>query len=157
MSDPSKLCIICNKRKTAKNKLINDPQMVKTLIDAVNDKIALGYNDFKPILLWYNNASVSEQKIVLYHSECWKPITNASNREYSHISHLKRSTTKSGTTEGLGNPSTSNEPMRPKRQKCEPKARVCIFSLCEFCKRKTPDTLYLIQSDNVGEKLLSIK
>ena len=47
--------------------------------------------------------------------------------------------------------------MRPKRQKCEPKARVCIFSLCEFCKRKTTDKLHLIQSDNVGEKLLSIK
>ena len=39
MSDPSKLYTICNEWKTAKIKLIDNPLMIKELIESVNERI----------------------------------------------------------------------------------------------------------------------
>ena len=46
MSAPSKLCIICNKGETSKKKLVNNPEMIETLITSINERISLGKPDF---------------------------------------------------------------------------------------------------------------
>ena len=156
MSAPSKLCIVCNKGETSKKKLVNNPEMVKTLINSINERISLGKTDLQPIILRYNIISDSEQKDVLYHSECRKPLVNTHNK-VTKIPTFKRTTSPSGETVSQGNPSASNDPARPKRQKCERKSKVCIFSPCEFCSGKTSDELHLVKSNNVGLKLIQIK
>ena len=70
---------------------------------------------------------------------------------------LKRSDSLPDITEDSEQPSTSTESVRPKRIKLTPKSKVCIFSQCDFCKKNNSDNLHLVKSDNMGEKLLSIK
>ena len=127
--------------------------MIEALIISINERISLGQTDLEPILFRYNNASVSEQKRVWYHSECRKPLVNQYNKALlTKKSTLKRPDSPSDATE-----STSNDPVRPKRQKCELKARVCMFSLCDFCKKDASDDLPKVSSKNRGILLIDIK
>ena len=102
--------------------------------------------------------SITEQKNVWYHSECRKPLVNVRNVERLRTFGLKRSDSLPDITEDSEQPSTSTESVvRPKRLKLTPKSKVCIFSQCDFCKKNNSDNLHLVKSDNVGDKLLSIK
>ena len=151
------VCIICNEGKTSNKKLINNPQMIKDLFISIDERIALGQTDLEQVSFRFSSLSASEQENVWYHSDCRKPIVNQINIEHLRKSKLKRSNTLSGTTQGAEQPSSSTESVRPKRIKIIPKSKVCIFSSCNFCKTTISKDLHLVETDNVGEKLLSIK
>ena len=55
--------------------------MIETLMISITERISLGKTDLRPILLRYDNANVSGQKIICYHSECRKPLVNQYNKE----------------------------------------------------------------------------
>ena len=127
--------------------------MIETLMISITERISLGKTDLRPILLRYDNANVSGQKIICYHSECRKPLVNQYNKELlTKKATLKRPDSPLGSTE-----STSSDPVRPKRKKTEPKEMVCIFSICDFCKGDASGDLHKVSSTNRGRLLIDIK
>ena len=89
--------------------------------------------------------------------ELLSSLLNGRYREILRTLGLKGSDSLPDITEDSEQPSTSTESVRPKRIKLTPKSKVCIFSQCDFCKKNNSDNLHLVKSDNMGDKLLSIK
>ena len=131
--------------------------MIKDLFVSIKERIDLGQTDLEQVFSRFNRLSAAEQENVLYHSDCRKPIVNHHNIENLRKTRLKRSNTPPSITQGAEQSSTSTESVRPKRMKILPKSQICIFSSCDFCKTTTSKDLHLVETDNVGEKLLSIK
>ena len=100
--------------------------------------------------------SESERKFGRYHSKCRKPIVSI-----SMIARFRSKRVRSDSPVCLarspGRPINMTDSAWPKRTKCTPKAKVCVFSSCSFCPNDTAGSLHRAFSDGIGESLIEIK
>lgn len=144
-------CVICGKRDTPTNRLLNQPEMITDLIQCCTERVALGQSETQDIVDRLTGINKSDK--ICYHSSCRKPLVNKSK-----LNRLREAVGRG--TEGPGRPPVANafDTKRPNREKRVPKEEVCMFSTCSFCPGvTTPNALHQVMSDAAGQKLLNIK
>ena len=80
--DGNELCIICDLAALPNQKLLNDPERIDTLVDAVKERLSLGQLRSGSIdlrLLDKKLTQRSENHTVFYHNKCPKPLVNRTN------------------------------------------------------------------------------
>ena len=160
-SQNSGICPICENKRFPKSKLIKNPQHyhVTHLISCVSEKVLLGDKDL--LLLEAKLKSYKDVMTIHYHSQCRKDIVNSTN-----LSHQRKRSVPVSSEENILSPSKRGRPPkqssttpRSKREpsKNAPKAKICVFHNCNFCRSESLLDLHQVLSDSKGQTLVDIK
>ena len=146
---------------------VNNPKLadIQKLCSTARERVDLGELNYKTLVDFICNISVSEVANIRYHSECRKPIVNKTNLERLR----KRCQSVSSVT--TGRPSITDDNSRPKLFKTTRKdvvcVRVCVYVRVCVCVyvclyivyyvRRHPLTLHRVYTDGRCQSLLHVK
>ena len=151
------MCTVYDLPALPNQKLLNGPERINTLGNAVKERLSLGQvrsgnTDLKSLNEKLNKRS--ENHPIFYHRECPKPLVNRIN-----IDKLRKPQSrefKSPPSKKGRKREAEDTPERPKRDIIPPKAKVCVFRMCGF-KVCNDDDVHQVFSPNVGESLMHIR
>ena len=126
--------------------------------------MSLGDKDLIPLEATLK--SYKDIKTIPYHSQCRKDIVNSTNlsqqrkrsvsvsteNEKSILSPSKQGRPRKESIESMSTPRSISNP-----SKNVPKARICMFYNCKFCRSESVVEIHQVVTDNKGQRLLDIK